>query len=160
LSVVGRLDRGRSIASSVFVNEKEEVMSLITWNDSYSVNIKEIDRQHMKLVQIINDLNDAMREGKTNDVLGKLIRELVSYTKTHFATEERYFDRYGYPDMNAHKLQHAAFVEKIAAFSDDFESGRLGVSIEIMKFLQDWLLKHIKGTDMKYVPFLTGKGMS
>jgi hemerythrin len=134
-------------------------MSLITWNDSYNINIKEIDRQHMKLVQIINDLNDAMREGKANDVLAKLLRELVSYTKTHFSNEEGYLDRYGYPDVKAHKLQHIAFVDKISGFSDDFESGRLGVSIEIMKFLKDWLLKHIKGTDMKYVPFLTAKGM-
>jgi hemerythrin len=135
-------------------------MSLITWNDSYSVNIREIDRQHLKLVQIINDLNEAMRGGTANDVLVKIIRELVSYTKTHFATEEGYLDRYGYPDASAHKLQHSAFVNKISEFRDDFEIGRLGVSIEIMKFLKDWLLKHIKGTDMKYVPYLTGKGMS
>jgi hemerythrin len=135
-------------------------MSLITWNDSYSVNIREIDRQHMKLVQIINDLNEAMRGGKANDVLAKIIRDLVSYTKTHFSNEEGYLERYGYPDVSAHKLQHSAFVNKISELSDNFESGRLGVSIEMMNFLKDWLLKHIKGTDMKYVPFLTGKGMS
>ena len=135
-------------------------MSLITWNDSYSVNIREIDRQHMKLVQIINELNEAMLEGKANDVLAKIVRELVSYTKTHFSKEEGYMERYGYPDVSAHKLQHSAFVNKISDLSDDFESGRLGVSIDLMKFLKDWILKHIKGTDMKYVPFLVGNGMS
>jgi hemerythrin len=135
-------------------------MSLITWDASYSVNIREIDRQHLKLVQIINDLHEAMREGKANDVLAKLLRELVSYTKTHFTNEEGYLERYDYPDVSAHKLQHSAFVKKISDFRDNFESGRLGVSLEIMAFLKDWLLKHIKGTDMKYVPFLTGKGMN
>ena len=135
-------------------------MALITWDDSYNINIREIDRQHLKLVQIINDLNDAMREGKANDVLAKLLRELVSYTKTHFTNEEGYLERYGYPDLSAHKLKHVAFVNKISDFRDSFESGRLGVSIEIMKFLKDWLLTHIKGTDKKYVPFLVGKGMS
>jgi hemerythrin len=142
------------------VYQKEEAMSLITWNDSYSINIREIDRQHMKLVQIINDLNDAMRGGTANDVLTKILRELVSYTKTHFANEEGYLERYGYPDLRAHKLEHTAFVKKISDFRDDFESGRLGVSIDIMKFLKDWLLKHIKGTDMRYAPFLAGKDIS
>ena len=135
-------------------------MSLIKWDNSYSVSIGEIDHQHMKLVQLINDLHDAMGTGKANAVLTNLIRELVSYTKTHFATEEKYFDRYGYSDASAHKLEHAVFVKKISEFRDEFEHGRLGLSLEIMKFLKDWLLKHIKGTDMKYVPFLTGKGMS
>lgn len=135
-------------------------MSLIEWDNSYSVNIRDIDRQHMKLVQLINELHDAMGAGRANAVLTPLIRELVSYTKTHFATEEGYFERYGYADASAHKLEHAAFIKKISEFRDDFEHGRLGLSIEIMKFLKDWLLKHIKGTDMKYAPFLAGKGMS
>jgi hemerythrin len=135
-------------------------MSLINWDASYNTNIKEIDRQHLKLVKIINELNEAMRGGKANDVLTKLLRELVSYTKTHFTNEEGYLDRHGYPAVSAHQIKHAEFVKKISDFRDNFESGRLGVSIELMKFLKDWLLNHIKGTDMQYVPFLIGKGMS
>ncbi|NJM14282.1 MAG: hypothetical protein HC896_01855 [Bacteroidales bacterium] len=39
-------------------------MSLITWNEKYSVGIKEIDNQHVNLVNIINELHDAMLKGK------------------------------------------------------------------------------------------------
>ena len=38
---------------------------------------------------MINDLNDAMRQGKGKDVLGKIDKELVGYTVTHFRTEEK-----------------------------------------------------------------------
>ena len=134
-------------------------MSLIEWDDSYSVKIREIDGQHMRLLEIINDLYEAMRAGKANDVLAGLFGDLVDYTQTHFATEEGYLERYGYPDVRMHQLQHDVFIDKILALRKDFESGRADVSTEIMTFLQDWLFRHIKGTDMKYVPFLTGKGM-
>ena len=50
-------------------------------------------------------------------------------------------------------------VGKVLALQKDVDSGKLTVSSEVMKFLQDWLNKHIKGTDMKYSPFLNEKGI-
>ena len=46
-------------------------MAMIQWNSSLIVNIAEIDRQHQKLIQMINDLVGAMRQGKGKDILGK-----------------------------------------------------------------------------------------
>ena len=34
-------------------------MSLIQWDDSYSVGVAELDAQHQRLIQMINELNDA-----------------------------------------------------------------------------------------------------
>lgn len=45
----------------------------IKWDDSFSVKVGEIDRQHVNLVNMINDLSDAMRQGKGKDTLGKII---------------------------------------------------------------------------------------
>ena len=36
----------------------------ISWNDKISVGIQEIDEQHKRLVALINNLYDAMVEGK------------------------------------------------------------------------------------------------
>ena len=65
-------------------------MALITWNDSFSVNIAVIDQQHQKLITMINDLNAAMKQGRGRDVMGGIINGLVNYTITHFKSEERY----------------------------------------------------------------------
>ena len=134
-------------------------MALITWDGSYSVNIADIDRQHQKLMEMINDLDAAMHSGKGKEVLAKIIHGLVTYTRTHFTTEESYFDKFGYADASSHKLEHSNFVRKVSQFKDDFEKGRIGLSIEVMNFLSDWLKNHIKGTDKKYGPFLNEKGV-
>ena len=134
-------------------------MALIKWDDSFSVKVAEIDRQHQKLISMINELNDAMKQGKGKDILGKIVNGLISYTATHFKTEENYFERFGYPDADQHKKEHIAFVQKVSDFKNGFEKGKLSLSIEVMNFLSDWLQNHIKGTDKKYSQFFNGKGL-
>jgi len=135
-------------------------MSLIQWNDTLCLNISEIDQQHRKLVDMINELNDAMRAAKGKELLGKILSGLVAYAGSHFKTEERIFERLGYPETEKHKAEHAAFVKKVSDFKQGFEAGRLGVSLQVMTFLSDWLQHHIKGSDKKYVPFLHENGIN
>jgi hemerythrin len=134
-------------------------MAFIEWNDSLSVGVNEIDLQHQKLIGIINELHDAMRLGKGNDVLGKIIKGLVSYAGTHFLTEEKYFDQFGYPEAGSHKGEHSAFAQKVAEFKDGFDAGKVALSINVMNFLSNWLRNHIKVVDKKYGPFFIEKGL-
>lgn len=134
-------------------------MSLINWDNTLSVNVVEIDGQHQKLVGMINELHDAMRQGKSREILGRIIDGLISYAETHFKTEEKYFDRFGYPGTDSHKREHADFVVRVSEFKRGFDAGKVGLSIDIMCFLSDWLQRHIKGSDKKYGPFLNEKGL-
>jgi hemerythrin len=134
-------------------------MALIKWNDSFSVNVVEIDRQHQKLVGMINDLSDAMQQGKGKDVLGEIINGLVDYALTHFLTEEKYFDQFKYPDAISHKKEHTDFTKKVADFKAGFDAGKVALSIQVMGFLSDWLKNHIKKVDKEYSPFFNEKGL-
>jgi hemerythrin len=134
-------------------------MAIIQWNDTLSVKVREIDSQHQRLVKLINDLDDAMRVGKGREVMGKIVSELASYTRVHFSTEEKYFDKFGYPEAPGHRAEHQKFIEEVARFKGDFDSGRIGLTIKVMNFLSDWLTKHIQGTDKKYAPFFNEKGL-
>lgn len=135
-------------------------MALIEWNDKYSVGIRELDSQHKQLINILNDLYDAMKAEKANDAIGSIIFKLVNYTKTHFATEERYMAQYGYPDLAGQKREHAAFTEKVLKFKEDFDSGRTSISVSVTSFVKEWLVNHISISDKKYGPFLNSKGVS
>ena len=134
-------------------------MTFMKWNTNLSVNVAEIDSQHQHLVQLLNDLSDAMKEGKGKEILAEIINGLILYTKTHFATEEKYFDRFSYPEAISHKQEHTIFVEKVAKFKEDFDKGNQLVSIPILSFLRDWLVNHINGSDMKYGNFFNEKGL-
>lgn len=134
-------------------------MDFITWQEKYSVKIPSIDAQHKKLVAIINELYSSMKAGKTKDQLGKTLDDLVAYTKGHFSYEEALLEKVGYPDLVEHKKQHVAFVEKITATCQQYESGKLFMSIDICNFLQNWLIHHIQGTDQKYSELLLEKGI-
>ncbi len=134
-------------------------MTLIPWDESYNLGIREIDEQHQSLVALINQLHDAMLAQKTRTVLGEIIQEMAKYTEFHFGTEERYFDEYGYPEALAHKREHDEFIQKVAEFSKNQELGKIMLSMDIINFLQDWLIDHIIGTDRHYAPFLKARGL-
>ncbi len=134
-------------------------MALAHWNDSFSVNVLEIDLQHKKLISMINELDEAMRRGEGKNILGKIVDHLINYAGTHFKTEEKYFAQFEYPDANKHKQEHAAFVQKVTDFKVGFNERRLSLTIEVMNFLSDWLKRHIMESDKQYGRFFNEKGL-
>jgi hemerythrin len=137
----------------------EAGMALFTWNSSYSVGVATIDQQHQQLMTLINELNEAMLQGKGRQMVGDILGKLIRYTGTHFADEEKLLMDHDYPEYAEHKAKHTKMVGKVKPLQQDVDAGKMTVSADVMKFLQDWLDKHIKGTDMKYGPFLNAKGI-
>jgi hemerythrin len=133
-------------------------MAFIEWNSNLSVKVAAIDGQHQKLIAMINELNDAMALGKGKEVVSKIINGLVNYAASHFALEEKYFDQFKYPEALSHKKEHADFVKKVGEFQEKFNKGMAALTLEIMQFLKEWLVKHIQGTDKKYSPFFNANG--
>jgi hemerythrin len=132
---------------------------LFPWDDSFSVNIGVIDTQHKTLVSMINNLHQAMAKGSGKDELGQILSSLIKYTQGHFATEERLMQLHGYPDFLAHKSEHDRLTRTVMDFQRRFLSNEVGLTVEVMEFLKDWLRKHILGADKKYSPFLNAKGV-
>ena len=134
-------------------------MALLQWTPTLSVNVKSVDDQHQKLIKLINDLDDAMAKGRGREVMGPIITELANYAHTHFAFEETYFAKFKYADTAAHKAEHAKFLDDVGKFKADFDAKKLGLSIQVMTFLSDWLKKHIMGTDKKYSACFNANGL-
>jgi hemerythrin len=134
-------------------------MEIIKWDDSFSVGVREIDEQHKKLVQMINDFYGQLQAKKPQEALQELLNAMAQYTVTHFSTEERFFRLYKYPDTEAHKLEHSGFVEKVKEVQARLKEGKMVLSFEITTFIKQWLCNHILQSDKKYGPFFNSKGL-
>ncbi|MCK5690358.1 hemerythrin family protein [Myxococcota bacterium] len=134
-------------------------MALIEWNDSFSVNVKELDDEHKQLLKILNNLNEAMLERRGKEVSIKIIQDLLDYAHNHFATEERYFFIYRYPETEAHTAEHQQFSKKIEAFKKSCDEGHPMLSVEMLKFLREWWTGHVLGSDKDYQQLFNDRGL-
>ena len=135
-------------------------MALMNWTDKLSVGVAVIDDDHKKLVGMVNELYDAMQAGRGRDLLGHILDGLVQYTRFHFAREEKFFAQTGYPDAVAHKQEHDELTRQVLGVQQKYLSGTTTtLSLDVLHFLKDWLIKHIQGSDRKYRPHLNAKGI-
>lgn len=134
-------------------------MGKIAWNNAYSVGVEKIDGQHKRLIDLVNDLSDASSTGKTKEVIEKVLAGLVEYTQYHFGTEEELMGKHAYPDSLTHKKAHQDFVAKAADLVAKQKSGNVTIGIEVMTFLQNWLVEHISVVDKKFGAYLNTKGV-
>lgn len=147
------MNRMRTIAIKKMIAKGRDTLPLMSWDDSLHVS-EEIDRQHQKLLEILNRLHRSQVDGKGNDTLRDVLKELVTYTVEHFDYEEKMLEEAGYPQLPAHKESHKKLKATVSGFVDDFEAGRATLGADIFLFLRSWLNTHIRGTDRHYGQFL------
>ncbi len=134
-------------------------MPTFQWDSSYSVDNAEIDQQHQRFFELIDELDSALMSGGASDVSGATrdsVEALRDYAQKHFADEERYMAELGYPDLRAHQFEHSRLARRISDFRDDLYAGRIVLGTEVAKTMADWVSGHILGSDKKYAAFAAG----
>lgn len=150
------------IAALVFIPYLLKKMSskqYVEWKDEYSVGLDSIDRQHKKLLSLINQLQTAVEYSTGEEFEREALDALVDYTKTHFTYEEGLMKDNGYPDYEPHKAQHEKMVKRVEEVLSEFEKDKDTAMTNAIEFLKDWLINHINGTDKLYSEFLIEKGV-
>ncbi|HWT64510.1 MAG TPA: bacteriohemerythrin [Terracidiphilus sp.] len=136
-------------------------MASMVWNETLSVGVKALDDDHKKLVDMINELLDGILKNRRQETLHKVLDNLIQYTRLHFAREESYFVRTGYPNAAQHIQQHRALVQQVTGLQARLKAGDSSLlSLELMNFLKNWLTRHIMDEDKSYSAHLNSKGIS
>ncbi|HEY9050000.1 MAG TPA: bacteriohemerythrin [Gammaproteobacteria bacterium] len=129
-------------------------MKDLIWDNTLSVDVKEIDEDHRKLVDLFNLLNHSVIEGETADYIGAVLEELISLTEWHFRHEERLMLKYGYKEIDEHKAEHQQLIESARALQNKLLQQGRTISEKEIEFLEHWLTGHILGTDMELGSYL------
>lgn len=124
-------------------------MNFFAWKPEYAVGCPEIDLQHKQLFRMAGELQDAMVNGRTVEIVEQLLDRLVSYTRHHFDSEERLMRETGYPDYAEHHDLHDKLAQQVLDFQARFRSNTVSMTLEMMRLLRDWLEYHIRGADAK-----------
>jgi hemerythrin len=134
-------------------------MPFMEWTDQFSVGVAVFDDEHKKLIAIINTLYDSVAAGADKLALQRVCDDLVDYTISHFRHEEEYFEEWGYPDAKDHVASHEALRRQVFEYRNRIRSAESSeLASELLRFLREWLARHIMIEDRTYGHFLTQKG--
>ena len=134
-------------------------MTFATWQDKFSLGIKDIDNDHQSLFDFFDQLHEAYASGNGAGSMDPVFEELFDYAKQHFQREEELMQSIGFPELPSHQARHAEFRERINDLYARFKKGekKIGktpICLEILGFLKNWLHFHILEEDMMIKKFI------
>lgn len=156
--MIGKLESLKNESTDVCEESKEDSKDggMFAFTDRFRTGIEFVDDEHRKLFEIMAEANELIKADFLHDKYDKImhiLEELEEYTRHHFADEEEYMEQIGYPELEAQKRAHAAFVERLVEidFNDieAMDNNQQEYLTELMDFLVGWLTNHILKADMK-----------
>lgn len=132
-------------------------MSLLEWNDALNIDISDIDERMKALFESINrylEYDSKKRKEEDFDEIGEVLADVSEAIRQHFGHEEKVLTQYRYPEIAGHKKEHRRFMKKILAFRRVFSEEPDKIYKDSVKYMREWLVKHIKEDDMRYAPFV------
>lgn len=135
-------------------------MGLFVWKPEYSVGVHRMDNDHRKLFRLLDALHDAIKQGRGDETIFRIVQELMDYTSYHFRAEEALLNKSNYKDYLRHKQAHLDFEEKLHEFRREIEKGNgIFVVNKVFNTVRDWLTQHILKVDKQYEAHLLETGM-
>lgn len=132
-------------------------MSLLEWNDALNIDITDIDERMKALFECINrylEYDSKKRKEEDYDEIGEVLADVSEAIRQHFSYEERVLTQYRYPEIAGHRKEHRRCMKKILAFRRVYSEEPEKIFNDSVKYLSEWLVKHIQDVDMRYAPFV------
>ncbi|MBF0194734.1 MAG: bacteriohemerythrin [Magnetococcales bacterium] len=134
--------------------DKQVESDYFVLDDSLLVGFAPIDDDHQKLVDLINSLHTAVKNGNDIKIISNNLNQLVEYTAWHFRHEERLMHSKKYPDSINHKKEHTDLIEQIHTIQLKFKNEDENAALELNALIKRWLINHILEVDNRLARFL------
>lgn len=123
----------------------------VEWDQSLDVKVSDMNNEHKIWINYINTLHDEVEKGSADSTVLRAFDAMLDYTLKHFADEEEYLKKIGYPLFDEHKQAHEEFLNDIRGNQRKLASGNLPKTF--FQDLKGWLVRHIKIVDTQYGNF-------
>lgn len=157
----------RHILSSDMMIGKLQPEDPFAFTEKYHTGIDLIDTEHSCLFDIIRETNDLIFADLLHDKYDRimeLLSELRDYTEFHFHDEELLMERIKYPELDAQRRAHTAFVDRLVDIDlyglDDIDNDQQAYLLELISFLLGWLSNHILVSDKKIGEYVRKNNIS
>lgn len=119
----------------------------VSWSDAYLVGNETIDAEHQKLFDLTEKLFNCNDNEK--DILN-LLKELIKYTKFHFAHEEQFMESINFKYKNEHKQLHKNIIKNLHTYIDKKETmSPKEFAQELALFVKNSIVEHILTEDKR-----------
>src|SRR6185369_13776575 len=133
--------------------EMVTIMENFLLDDVYVVGNDLLDAQHRVILSYMaNVYTHLLAENRDKDLFG-LIERLDIYCKLHLLDEEKVMEEMYFPEVEAHKAQHALFIMHLEGFIGRYEEQNSVKNIDELLFLKGWFLEHIAVFDKQYAEY-------
>jgi hemerythrin len=125
----------------------------------FIVGIDQVDREHRQLFEIAGRVHDSLTaDGDAALEAARVaVAELLDYTETHFASEEKLMESAGFPDLAAHQALHGGLIMQARDMEMRAELGERHIPLELSRFISRWLVEHIMANDKKFGEFVASQ---
>ena len=129
-------------------------MAYFEWADDMVIDNGQIDAEHRKLVDLVNELHTATSQGNGQSVVADLLERLIADTAEHLRHEEMQMQQAEFPGLENHRIGHEHFVDDLRALKAKLDAGSITVASQLSTLLRDWLSLHIRRGDKVLQRFL------
>ena len=133
-----------------------EIMEISTWKENFSIGIDKIDRQHQKLIGLLDQCIQKSKLSKAE--FEPVLNDMRLYADTHFAAEEQLMQTLNYPELEEHQKQHRLFEENLGLLETEVNNWEKLTIVTLTSLLRDWFVQHILDFDRQIGAFWRAKG--
>jgi methyl-accepting chemotaxis protein/hemerythrin len=135
-------------------------MRYMVFTDKFVDGVVAIDQDHVRMIEIVNQLYRVVLETKSAEALASVFDELETYIAAHFAHEEELMARVEYPKLAEHRAGHATMTRRIADYRarlrDRYDTI---IAADMLHQLKAWISGHMMTADKDVCAYLNACGI-
>jgi len=129
------------------MNAKLVGCSVTAWDDAFSIGHEKIDSEHKRLFEIAAKIYEYSNEP---EMIIKIVRELVLYTKFHFKNEEDFMRSINFKGLDKHKKLHKKVIDELNIIVKNINTRTIEESVfKLNTLVNKNILQHILIEDKK-----------